>query len=179
MGNSTENKAKADLKSEEGIKSAIKGILFLMEQHYSSKLEEIQKSDALINIGEKTELTSQIEKLFNNPLNELYELHKTSSSIVFEIVDSLVISFFKHNSDLISKLYRNKGTVHSIGYNIVLKEDSFENRETILSFFEFYNLIDISLGCPVYFQFVPVELAPKLKNVEELIYAEPSKSGQA
>ena len=47
---------------------AIRGVLYLLEQEFQKRLDEIQTSDALIKVGKKTDLTTEIHELLKNPL---------------------------------------------------------------------------------------------------------------
>lgn len=161
------------------IESIIRGALFLLEKELTDKLEDVQRSDSLIKIGEKTDLVNSIEALLKNPLDSLYNNHKQVSVLLKDLVNAVIMSYFRHCDNVIHSVYASKTNEHHLFYNIVLKEDSFENREHLLKFFEHYDLWAASQGCPVYFQFVPIELVDSIPNITRLDYAETFKSGKA
>jgi hypothetical protein len=52
-------------------------------------------------------------------------------------------------------------------YCVVLKEDTFENRNKIFGILNFYEQQDFSAFFPVDFQFVPIELSSKIEFEEK------------
>lgn len=181
MGSSNSNKEyKRKVSSrEDSIQGIIKGALFLMETELTKKLEEIQKSEALFKIGEKTDLVKHIEGMLQDPLNNVYSSHNQVSHILRDIIHILTISFFKQNENIINSVWKLETNAHHLHYSIVLKEDTHQNRESILRFFDHYDLFPVSQGCPIYFQFLPIELVSQLKNIEQVDYAEPFESSKA
>jgi hypothetical protein len=85
-------------------------------------------------------------------------------------IKRMVRTFFVNNKSLIAKVLISYNTLNNLHYSIVLKDDNIENRSTIFEFLNRYDLLDLSNKYPVYFQFIPIELAHKINRIEEFSF---------
>jgi hypothetical protein len=85
-------------------------------------------------------------------------------------IKGMVRTFFVNNKSLIAKVLISYNTLNNLHYSIVLKDDNIENRNTIFEFLNKYDLLDVSNKYPVYFQFIPIDLAYKINRIEELSF---------
>ncbi len=146
----------------------LKAILYLLQTNLEEFKEEVDRSYALINLGEKTDLSNEIENTLENPLNSIFKLSNNIDSQIKEIVDRMVKSFLKYNASIVKEAYRTKTALDDLHYSIVLKKDNIDNRNKIFDFFDNFDLLDISSKYPVYFQFVPNELIEKIQVSESI-----------
>ena len=86
-------------------------------------------------------------------------------------VKCMAKTFFINNKSLIEKVLISYNTLNNLHYSIVLKDDNIDNRNAIFEFLNKYDLLDVSNEYPVYFQFVPIELAHRINRIEELSFA--------
>jgi hypothetical protein len=91
------------------------------------------------------------------------------------IVKSMAKNFFNCNKPLIEKVLLSNTSLNHLHYSIVLKDDNIDNRNTIFDFLNRYDLLDMGNKYPVYFQFIPTELAHKINSIEEITFAEEQK----
>jgi hypothetical protein len=70
----------------------IKAILFLLETHLQDQLDEVQKSNALIELGAKTALIKELEKdiedPFQNVMNVALSVNRTALSLLHHVFKS-------------------------------------------------------------------------------------------
>ncbi|MCG8698102.1 MAG: hypothetical protein MI922_08615 [Bacteroidales bacterium] len=140
----------------------LKAILYLLQTNLEDFSKEVDRSYELLKVGEKTDLSKQIEDTLDNPLNSIFNLSADIDNNVKGIVHKIASSFIKKNADIINSAFKTKTTMDDLHYSIVLKEDNMDNRNKIFDFFDKYDLLDISSKYPVYFQFVPIELKDKI-----------------
>ncbi|MCZ2140037.1 MAG: hypothetical protein LC096_01465 [Bacteroidia bacterium] len=146
----------------------LKAILYLLQTNLEEFRDEVDRSYELLKIGEKTDLSKKIESTIDDPLTSIFKMTSNIDDQVKDIVDRIVKSFLRHNSEIIQNAYRNKTSMNDLHYSIVLKTDDINNRNKIFDFFDKFDLLEISRKYPVYFQFVPVELADKMLISESL-----------
>lgn len=146
----------------------IQSILYLLQESLERFKNEADRSYELFKIGEKTPLTKHIEGFIKNPLKNVLESSANIDMQVKSLISRLVENFFISKSEILQKVVLTKNANNDLYYSIVLKQDTIENRESIFSFFEVYNQLDINYRYPVFFQFVPVELIGKINTDLEL-----------
>lgn len=146
----------------------LQAILFLLQTNLEEMKEEVDRSYALLKVGEKTDLSKKIENTMNNPLNSIFELSINIDDQIKSIIDRSVKNFLKFHREIIHSSIRTKTYLNDLHYSIALNNDNIENRVKIFEFLNKFELLDISIKYPVYFQFVPVELIDKI-NVSEII----------
>lgn len=149
----------------------LKHILYLLQSNLEEFKEEVDRSYALLQIGEKKEFTRSIEKMLSDPLGDFSEISDKIDQEVKGIIKSMVKNFFDRNKLLIEKVLISNTSLNHLHYSIILKEDNIENRNTIFEFLNRYDLLDITNKYPVYFQFIPTELAHKINCIEEITFA--------
>lgn len=156
--------------SEKKLKQ-LQTILYLLQSHLEDFKDEVDRSYALLEIGEKTEFTKRIEKRLSDPLGDIANISDEIDQQVKGIINSLVKNFFERNKDLIEFVLISNTSLNHIHYSIVLKDDNIDNRNQIFSFLDKFDLLDIATKYPIYFQFVPVELVDKIKYIDKLTFA--------
>lgn len=150
----------------------LKAILYLLQTNLEEFRDEVDRSYELLKIGERTDLSKKIEDTIDDPLTSIFKMTSNIDDQVKDIVDRIVKSFLKHNSEIIQNAFRTKTSMNDLHYSIVLKTDDINNRNKIFDFFDKFDLLEISKKYPVYFQFVPVELADKMLISESLNLSE-------
>lgn len=140
----------------------LKAILYLLQTNLDEFKDEVDRSYELLKIGEKTDLSKKIENTIEDPISSIFNLSSTIDNQLKEIVDRIVKAFLKYNSQIIQGAYRTKTSLNDLHYSIVLKNDTIDNRNKIVNFFDKFDLLDISTKYPVYFQFVPIELIGRI-----------------
>lgn len=88
-----------------------------------------------------------------------------------DVIKSMAKNFFDRNQSLIEKILISNTSLNHLHYSIILKDDNIENRNAIFEFLNRYDLLDINNKYPVYFQFIPTELAHKINSIEEITFA--------
>lgn len=163
------------MKSNQDTKTAVdnrvgqlKAILYLLQTNLEEFRDEVDRSYELLKIGEKTDLSKKIENTIEDPLTSIFNMTSNIDDQVKDIVDRIVKSFLKHNAEIIQNAYRTKTSMNDLHYSIVLKTDDINNRNRIFDFFDKFDSLEISRKYPVYFQFVPLELADKMLISESL-----------
>ncbi|MDD3723841.1 MAG: hypothetical protein PHW92_15420 [Lutibacter sp.] len=160
-------KTQTDLNIDSKYKQ-IQAILFLLQENLDEFKDEVDRSYELLKIGELTGLAKKIEKTINRPFENIIEISDDIDDKVRQIVNGLVIFFFKKRKDIIFSAHKCKTPLNDLYYAIVLNEDNIDNREKIMEFFDKFDLLNISNKYPVYFQFVPKELCNKINCTEEI-----------
>ena len=147
---------------------ALKSVLSLVQFHLENVLNEVERSDALLKVGEKTTLSKQIEEQLNNPMKAIFSVSSNIDQQVKQLVERYVKNYLQTKAAVIHSVYQTKTNLNDLHYSIVLKEDSTENREQIFGFLDEYDLFNFSHRYPVYFQFVSIDLIDKI-HVKEAI----------
>jgi hypothetical protein len=146
----------------------IRGRLFVLQTALEDLKTEVDRSYNLHEIGEKTEIVEQIEKILDNPLNSIFEMSEEFDKFINSVIESLAKGFLISKKELIKSIYSEKTDSNDLFYAIVLNENSFENRSSLLRFFDFFYTLDISKKYPVSFQFVPTELENKFSKFKQV-----------
>jgi len=146
----------------------LRAILYLLQTNLEEFSEEVERSYELLKLGEKTELSKTIEDSIEDPLSSIFNISVDIDNRIKNIVDRIVKSYLKHNSAIVQTAYRTNTIKGDLHYSIVLKNDNMVNRNRIFDFFDKYDLLEVSQKYPVYFQFVPVDLAEKIQVCEAL-----------
>ena len=149
----------------------LKHILYLLQSNLEEFKDEVDRSYALLQIGEKTEFTKSLEKWLSDPLGDFSNISDKIDQEVKGILKSMAKNFFNHNKSLVEKVLISYTSLNHLHFSIVLKEDNIDNRNAIFEFLNRYDLLDMANKYPVYFQFIPTELAHKINSIEELTFA--------
>lgn len=146
----------------------IKAILYLLQTHLETFSNEVDRSYALNNIGEKTPLINDIEKMIKDPVSGILDLSSNIDNKLKKIIEKVVISYLTHKSEIIEVAFKTKTMSDDLHYTIVLKEDNNENRNSIFDFFDSFDMNELSKNHPVYFQFVRKDLIGKINTGPKL-----------
>jgi len=71
------------------------------------------------------------------------------------------------HKNLIQEVLKTKSD-SDLHYCIVLREDTFENRNKVFSILDIYDGIEFSSLFPVEFQFIPADLVSKIEFTEKI-----------
>ena len=148
--------------------SQIKAILYLLQTSTEEFKKELDRAYALLKIGKKTSLAQKIENIMDDPFSSIFQISCDVDNQAKILIDRLVRSFLEFNKGIILHAFRTKTYFDDLHYSIILKEDNLANREKMFEFFEKYDLLDISIRFPVYFQYIPIELMEKFAYSEEI-----------
>ena len=146
----------------------LRAILYLLQTHLEDFKGEVDRSYDLLSVGEKTELSKQIENTISNPMAGVFKISSNIDAQVKDIIDKFVRAFLQSKKSIIKEAFKSKTSLNDLHYSIVLTDDNIHNRMTIFHFFEKFDLFDIASKYPVYIQFVPEELVSKIKQAEKL-----------
>ena len=131
------------------------------------------KSDAdlscdLLEMGTKTEFAQKLEGVLLNPVGAITGIKKSVDNEILSVVDKLVRLFIKKAKDdnLIAAAFKNSNTGLELRYGIILQEDSFEARNAVFGFLNFYSTLDLAEQIPVRFQFIPSQIKSRFSNTE-------------
>ena len=166
-GTSETNNIAPLIGNREGI---IKGRLFILQQALEDLKNDVDRSYALHDLGEKTEIVKQIENMLDNPLNSIFEMTEEFDNFINSIVSTLIYGFLKSKKDLIKSIYSERTNSNDLFYAIVLNNDNLENRSAILRFYDFFYSLDISRKYPINIQFVPSSLENKFSKFKQISF---------
>lgn len=156
--------------SKSGLKNQdkLKGILFKLQTDLEAFQKDVDQSYEAVKLDMHTELSKRIEAALEDPFAGIVEASEAVDFQLKSIINVLVRSFLISRKSIVHSAYRSNTTRSDLHYSIVLKRDTFENREEIFKFFERYDSIDISMRYRVFFQFVPVELETNITASDKL-----------
>lgn len=146
----------------------LRGILYKLQLDLEEFKNEVDNSYALLEIGEKSELSKKLEKSLENPIKDIFKFSSKIDNQVSYILDKVVRGYFKNNKLILEKVFKTREGLSDLHYSIVLKEDNTKNREIFFSFLNQLDLTDISQKDKIYFQFIPSQLVNKIKFSEEI-----------
>jgi hypothetical protein len=146
----------------------LKGVLLKMQLDLDELKSEVDKSYALLEIGEKTSLSKKLEQSFENPIKDIFNFSNRIDNKVNFILDKVIRGFFKHNKINIEKVYKTRKELNDLHYSIVLKKDSIKERDLFFNFINQLNLTDIHQTDNIFFQFIPQELIDRVNFDEEI-----------
>ncbi len=146
----------------------IKFILTMLNNRVDEIKENVLVSSELLNQGIKTSLSSDIEKTIEDPLALMLNVKEDVDCNFEKIADSIIRKLLTHKGELIQKAFKSKVFDHNLHYSIILKEDTFENRENVFHILDAYETTSLSKYFPVDFQFVPLELANEINYLERI-----------
>ena len=86
----------------------LKAILYLLQTNLEDFKDEVDRSYELLRLGEKTDLSKQIENSLDNPLQSIFGMSASVDVQVKQIIDRIVKSFFRKNASLIHQAMRSK-----------------------------------------------------------------------
>jgi len=146
----------------------LRGILYKLQVDLEEFKNEVDSSYALLEIGEKSELSKKLEKSLENPIKDMFKFSSKIDNQVTYILDKVVRVCFKNNKLILEKVFKTRDGINDLHYSIVLKEDNSKNRDIFFSFLNQLDLTDISQKDKIYFQFIPSQLVNKIKFSEEI-----------
>jgi hypothetical protein len=147
----------------------LKDAIEVYKQILISKTNDLGHGEKMLELGAKTETIQELEKLFLNPIQSLVEARDNIDKSLLRIADSVASFYLKTciESGIIKSAFRKvKGA--SLYYGITLNKDTFEIRDSVFEFLNFYSSLNLSEKIPVYFQFVPVELINTFSQIEPI-----------
>jgi hypothetical protein len=160
-----ENQTKSSITADKQEKQ-LQAILYLLQEKLDEFKNEVDSSYELLKIGEKTELSKQIENSIENPIESLFNTSKLINTQIKDILDRLVVSFLHTKKNVINSAYKNSPSSSQLSYSIVLNEDTNLNREKVFEFFNLLYSLEFSDEFPIAFQIVPIELIGKIETKE-------------
>ena len=136
-------------------------VMMMMQEHYSKLANEADKSISLLSkIGEKTPFCKQIENMMLDPFNFAANSSDAVDKMVNQIISDFANVFFNEISKFIETVRYRMNSGDNFVFYVVPKEDNFETRELILSFYRFYSLLEFSNKYPVVMNIIP----PSIKS---------------
>lgn len=150
----------------------IKMTLDLLHSFVDSFKQEVTTSSDLLQLGAMTQLSQKIENTIQNPLKSIFETTASVDNNIKMLVNAITNSFLRSKADIIQEAHKTKSNDNVIYYSLILKDDNIEARDAIFSFYDKYDLLEISEKYPVYFQFVSPDLIGKLYNTEKVDLAQ-------
>jgi hypothetical protein len=148
----------------------IKGILYKLQLDIDELKNEVDNSYALLEIGEKTELSIKLEKSIQNPIKEIFTFSSKIDNQVVYILDKVIRGYFKSHKSNIEKVFKTRHGLNDLHYSLVLKEDNTKNREIFFAFLNQLDLNDVAQKDKIYFQFIPSKLINKINFSEEIVF---------
>lgn len=148
--------------SEAEMAGQIKGALYMMQEQFNSLSKLADQSYALHKIGKTTKLTNAIKESLTNPFKSMCDFSESIDNNIKNVINETIIKSLASHKDLIQKVVRLKTDFDELQYGVVLKDDTFENRNVIFEITDNYDLLEVSSKFPVHIQFIPIEL---LRNV--------------
>lgn len=140
------------------------GILEAYNKWLTEKKNQIDFSKTMLGQGAKTDLTMGLESIVNNPLQELCKLSDNVGDLAKSFLDILVKNFLEKKSAIIDTAFRTASKSNDLHYSIILKRDTLENRKSIFSFLNDYEISELSSKFPIYFQFVPKKMKKEMEK---------------
>lgn len=164
-----------EISSSNTSKNVSKDVLQEFLKQYDIFLGEHQSQVKLgghmLELGTKTELVQQFEGFIQNPLKAMVDIKARADESIITFVEGMIKHFmFKmKESNLVSSAYKRENSGNDLHYNIVLSNDTFESRDIIFSFLNFYSCMDMAEKIHVHFQIVPREYIEKIPAAEPII----------
>jgi heme/copper-type cytochrome/quinol oxidase subunit 4 len=131
---------KDDKKQDEQIKA----ILFLLESHLQSQLEEVQQSNALMELGAKTDLIQEIEKDIENPFRNVLSVANSMNRTALALLHQVFKAFFLKNKDIIVSAFLVPQNALFLEYFLVLKDESEATWDRIHGYLAEFHQTDLS-----------------------------------
>jgi hypothetical protein len=148
---------------------AIKGLLYFLQQELAKRMEDVPKEFTQLNEEDPSDWTKQSATGIQNPLELMLGVSDKIEVPIKEMVRSIILRFFKNNSDIIESIFKNKETEQEHYYFIILKQDTDAYRTIFFDFISHLTSVDITQKYPVCFQFVPREYKPKIMHLQEVV----------
>lgn len=164
MNNQQDIQVKKDEKSK-----IIHEILYKLDTELNNFLNEVQKSYALYKVGEKTDIVKEIEKIIDDPLDNLIEISDDIDNKIVFFIDAIVNKYFNQNKKFINKAFKlNTLNKNQLFYIIVLKKDTTDNRQKLFDFLDDYELTRFANKYKIDFKFIDEDLVSGF-NIEKNI----------
>lgn len=138
-------KTKVDKEKDESKKDEqIKAILFLLESHLQDQLDEVQKSNALIDLGAKTALIKEIEKDIDDPFQNVINVAISMNRTALALLNHVFKTFLLKNRDLVLKAFLVPQNALILDYYLVLADESEATWDKVHSFLVDYHQTDLA-----------------------------------
>ena len=128
----------------------------------------INLSKEMLGTGAMTALSDQIGQTIENPLHAMFRVSNDIDNNIKRLINQITVAFLRQKKDIINDAYVSKTPDNSLYYSLVLNKDDFNSRDSIFSFYDKYDLLEISSKYPVHFQFMTSELIGKRYNYEKV-----------
>lgn len=129
------SKTTVNTKTENNL-GKLRGILYKLQLDLDEFKDEVDNSYALLEIGEKTELSKKLEKSLENPIKDVFRFSSEIDNQVSYILDKVIRVHFKNNKLILEKVFKTRESLNDLHYSIVLKEDNTKNRNIFLFIFK-------------------------------------------
>jgi hypothetical protein len=147
----------------------LKNAIEAYRQILIDKTKDLGQGEKMLQLGAKTETIQELEKMFLNPIQSLVDARDSIDISLLRIADSVASFYLKACIDVgIIKSAFKKVKGISLYYGITLTNDTFEVRDSVFDFLDFYSSLNLSEKVPIHFQFVPFELITTFNQVEPI-----------
>ena len=137
-------------------------------EHIGNHKSEIEFSCEMVESGTSTQLSRQIEDILLNPIKAVVGVKHLADEQLSSIAEGMCRLFMlaAKQKDLVDSVFRTKKTPNELVYCVVLKTDTFESRDSVFSFLDFYTSLDVSEHIAINFQFMPAHFIDRIKGKE-------------
>jgi hypothetical protein len=115
--------------------------------------------------GVMTNTAQQIATFLSNPVKSMLDSYDSMGAGIKNVVEQIIFHFLNFNKPVIYKVYKESNTLQ---YYISFENDTFELRERFFKFLEQYEELEFADKFPVYFQFIPQNIADKKSGDKEV-----------
>jgi hypothetical protein len=156
--------------NQEETQSQLKDFITKYREFFANKAGSLLHGEQMLELGAKTADIQELEQLFFNPIQSLVDARKNIDNNLYQITDRMICFFIKRSitDGVIASAFKKVKEGEPLFYGITLVEDTFPNRENVLSFLTFYSSLELSEKIPVHFQFVPADLISSFKKVQTI-----------
>ena len=154
--------------SNEKGENQLNDLLRRYSEYLNDHKSHVDLGGAMLQMGTKTEFVQKLEQILFNPIEAILNIKDGVDNEVLGVVDKLFKLFIsKAKSDnLIETAFRKTNSDYALRYGIVLTEDTFERRNAVFTFLDFYYTLEFAERVPVSFQFIPPELKDRIPHKE-------------
>ncbi len=144
----------------------VEGALSLLN-YVTEKLSEDAKSSLYLrNKGIDTQMSLDIEKVLENPIQHLLDFGTSVNAQILGVVNTSVKAYFLSKKEYIKSAFEEQG--HPLHFYIILNEDNRENRSEMNEFFDYYFIEDYSDRFPVIFTYTTPERAGRIAGLKKI-----------
>ena len=148
----------------------LQAILYLLQSNIEDFKNEVDSSYELLRIGEKTELTRQLEQTITNPLDVFFRTSANIQQQTSSILDNIITQFIRTEKGILDKAKKIISNSNALNYALVLKEDTTDHRAKFFGLLDRLDLMnaDILQQNPVNFIFTSHKLIDKFLTEKEI-----------